>query len=197
MLSLPSHLVYFFLVFILHYSSGFDCKFIWKNYVIFSFIEFIFVMVKDTYLLKQIGDYVDRGPSSDAAKCTFHRTSISVYHRNERNLPHKKFIYENKAHFKSTMPEFPKNCTNIMPAKRGKLKFPSNKLLSESFFPSESETRSEATAWLEALRESVEDTIIQLFFQHFFSGNLNSYQNIYQTYLPCYHCFPNQSIQQL
>ena len=44
--SQPSHLVYF-LFSILHYSSVFDCKFIWKSYVNFSFIEFIFVTVKD------------------------------------------------------------------------------------------------------------------------------------------------------
>ena len=42
---------YICLISILHYSSVFDCKFIWKSYVNFSFIEFIFVMVKDTYLL--------------------------------------------------------------------------------------------------------------------------------------------------
>ena len=39
----------FFLISILHYSLVFDCKFIWKSYVNFSFTEFIFVMVKDTY----------------------------------------------------------------------------------------------------------------------------------------------------
>ena len=39
-------------------------------------------------------------------------------------------------------------------------------LESESFFPSESETRNEAIACLDALRESVEDTII--FFTIFF-----------------------------
>ena len=33
------------------YIQFFDCRFIWKSYVNFSFIEFIFVMVKDTYLL--------------------------------------------------------------------------------------------------------------------------------------------------
>ena len=32
----------------LHRSSVFDCKFIWKSYVNFPFVEFIFVMVKDT-----------------------------------------------------------------------------------------------------------------------------------------------------
>ena len=41
--------IYFFII--LHYSSVFNCKFIWKSYVNFSFIEFIFVMVKDTYFL--------------------------------------------------------------------------------------------------------------------------------------------------
>ena len=46
-LSLASPLVYF-LFYILHYSSVFDCKFIWKHYVNFSFINFIFVMMKDT-----------------------------------------------------------------------------------------------------------------------------------------------------
>ena len=135
-------------------------------------------MVKDTYLLKEIGGYVDYGPCSAAAKCSFHGTVMSVYHKEDRNLPHKKFIYENKAHLMSTMPEFPKHCTNIMPAKCGKPKFPSKKLQSESFFPSDSDTRNEAAVWLEALRESVEDTIIPLSFQHFFPGNLNSYQNI-------------------
>ena len=53
MLSLPSHLVCLFF-FILHYNLVFGCKFIWKSYVNFSFIELIFVMVKDTYLLTQI-----------------------------------------------------------------------------------------------------------------------------------------------
>ena len=33
--------------FILHYRSAFDSKFIWKRYATFSFIQFIFVMVKD------------------------------------------------------------------------------------------------------------------------------------------------------
>ena len=33
------------------YIQFFYCRFIWKSYVNFSFIEFIFVMVKDTYLL--------------------------------------------------------------------------------------------------------------------------------------------------
>ena len=50
-----------------------------------------------------------------------------------------------------------------MPAKCCKPEFPSNK--SESFLPSESETRNENTAWLEALRESLEETIIPLSFQ--------------------------------
>ena len=36
---------------IVHYSSVFDCKFIQKSYVNFWFIKFIFVMVKDTFLL--------------------------------------------------------------------------------------------------------------------------------------------------
>ena len=40
-----------FLSSILPYSSVFDCTFIWKSYVNFSFIEFIFVLVKDTYWL--------------------------------------------------------------------------------------------------------------------------------------------------
>ena len=57
------------------------------------------------------------------AKCSFHGTSISVYQKNEINLPHKKFIYEKKTHFKSTMPELPENYTNIMPAKCGKPEF--------------------------------------------------------------------------
>ena len=52
-----------------------------------------------------------------------------------------------------------------MPAKCSKPEFPSNKLQSESFLPSESETRNENTAWLEALRESLEETIIPLSFQ--------------------------------
>ena len=38
-LSLSLHLVYFF-------GSAFDCKFIWKSYVNFSFVE---VVMKDTY----------------------------------------------------------------------------------------------------------------------------------------------------
>ena len=33
------------------YIQFFYCRFIWKSYVNFSFIEFIFVMVKDIYLL--------------------------------------------------------------------------------------------------------------------------------------------------
>ena len=96
-------------------------------------------------------DNVDRNPSYAKAKCLFHGTSISVYQKNERNLPYKRFIYENKTHFKSTMPELPENYTNIMPAKSGKPELPSNKLQSKSFFLSESETRNEATAWLDAL----------------------------------------------
>ena len=47
--------------------------------------------------------------------------------RNESNLPYKKFIYENKTHFKLPMPELPENYTNIMPAKCGKPEFPCNK----------------------------------------------------------------------
>lgn len=35
---------------------------------------------------------VDDESSSVTAKCSFHRTSISIYQRNERNLPHKKFF---------------------------------------------------------------------------------------------------------
>ena len=34
------------------YIQFFDCWFIWKSNVNFSFIEFIFVMVKNTYLLR-------------------------------------------------------------------------------------------------------------------------------------------------
>ena len=44
----------FFLISILHYNLVFDCKFIWKSYVNFSFIELIFVMVKDTNLLTSL-----------------------------------------------------------------------------------------------------------------------------------------------
>ena len=43
--------IMFFFISILQYGLVFDCKYIWKSYVNFSFIEFIFVMVKDTYLL--------------------------------------------------------------------------------------------------------------------------------------------------
>ena len=43
-------------------------------------------------------DNVDHDPSSATAKCSFHGISISICQRNERNLPHKKFIYENKTH---------------------------------------------------------------------------------------------------
>lgn len=53
-----------------------------------------------------------------------------------------------------------------MPAKCGEPEFPSNKLQSESFFPSESE--NEVSAWLDALRESVEDTTIPLSLSTFF-----------------------------
>ena len=35
-----------FFISILHYNLVFDCKFIWKSYVNFSFIELIFVMYK-------------------------------------------------------------------------------------------------------------------------------------------------------
>ena len=91
-----------------------------------------------------------------------------MYHRNDSNLSHKKFICENKTHFKSTMPDLRKNCTNIVPAECGKPEFRSNKLQLESFFQSISGTRNEATAWLEALQESVEDTTIPVSFQHFF-----------------------------
>ena len=55
-------------------------------------------------------------------------------------------------------------------------------LESESFFPSESETRNEAIAWLDALRESVEDTTIPLSFSPFFSSKLNPCQNISHIY---------------
>ena len=40
-----------FFISILHYNLVFDCKFIWKSYVNFSFIGLIFVVAKDTYLL--------------------------------------------------------------------------------------------------------------------------------------------------
>ena len=63
---------------------------------------------------------------------------------------------------------FEKNYTNIVPAECGKPEFRSNKLQLESFFQSISGTRNEATAWLEALQESVEDTTIPVSFQHFF-----------------------------
>ena len=42
-------------------------------------------------------DNVDHDLSS---KCSFLGTSISAYQKNEISLPHKKFIYENKTHFK-------------------------------------------------------------------------------------------------
>ena len=107
-------------------------------------------------------DNADDDPSSATAKCSFYGTSISVYQRNERNLPHKKFIYENKTHFKSTMPELPENYINIMPTKCGEPEFQSNKLQSKSFFLSESETRNEATAWLDTLQESVSAFFFQV-----------------------------------
>ena len=65
-----------------------------------------------------------------------------------------------------------------MQVKCGKPEFPSNKLQSESSYTFEAETRNEATAWLDALRESLEDTIIPLTFSAFFLNNLNPYQNI-------------------
>ena len=65
-----------------------------------------------------------------------------------------------------------------MPGKCGKPEFLSNKLQSHSFFPTESETRIEATVWLDPLRKSVEGAIISLSFSSFFSGNLNPYQNL-------------------
>ena len=40
--------IFYFLFYII--AQFFDCRFILKSYVNFSFIEFIFVMVKDTYL---------------------------------------------------------------------------------------------------------------------------------------------------
>ena len=84
-------------------------------------------IVKGLFTIAAI-DNVDRDPSSATAKCSFHGTSISVYQRNEISLPHKKFIYKNKTHFKSTMPELSENYTNIMPAKCSKPEFPSNNL---------------------------------------------------------------------
>ena len=65
-----------------------------------------------------------------------------------------------------------------MQVKCGKPEFPSNKLQSKSSYTFEAETRNEATAWLDALRESLEDTIIPLTFSAFFLNNLNPYQNI-------------------
>ena len=62
-----------------------------------------------------------------------------------------------------------------MRAKCSKPEFLSNKLQSKSFFPSESETRIEATVWLDALQKSVEDAIISLSLSSFFSGNPNPY----------------------
>ena len=47
-LSLPSHLIYFLFYITVKF---FVCRFIWKSYVNFSFTEFIFVMVKDAYLV--------------------------------------------------------------------------------------------------------------------------------------------------
>ena len=70
-------------------------------------------------------DNVDCDPPYATAKCSFHGTSISVYPRNGRNLPHKRFICENKTHFKSTLPELPENYINIMPAKCDKPELPS------------------------------------------------------------------------
>ena len=40
----------------------FDCRFIWKSYVNFPFTEFMFVMVKDTYLVNQLCDYNAKVP---------------------------------------------------------------------------------------------------------------------------------------
>ena len=40
---------YILFISILHCILDFDCKFIWKSYVNFLFIELIFVMVKDTH----------------------------------------------------------------------------------------------------------------------------------------------------
>lgn len=90
----------------------------------------------ERYLFKQIEDHIDHGPSFATAKCSFHGTSKSL--RTDSNLPHKKFVYENKTQFKSTMPKLPQNYIHVMPAKSGKPEFLSNKLQSESFFPSES-----------------------------------------------------------
>lgn len=55
-----------------------------------------------------------------------------------------------------------------MQVKCGKPEFPNNKLQSKSSYTFEAETRNEATAWLDALRESLEDTIIPLTFSAFF-----------------------------
>ena len=44
-------------------------------------------------------DNVGHDSSSATAKCSFHGTCISVCERNESNLPHKKFVFENKTHF--------------------------------------------------------------------------------------------------
>ena len=81
----------------------------------------------------------------------FHGTSISVYQRNEKNLRHQKFIYENKTHLKSKILELPENYANIIPAKCAKPELPGDKLQWESFLPSDTETRNEATAWLDGL----------------------------------------------
>ena len=54
----------FFFISILYYSLVFDCKFIWKSYVHFSFIEFVFVMVKGTYLLIDTNNFLPLRQSS-------------------------------------------------------------------------------------------------------------------------------------
>ena len=51
--------MFFFWISILQYNLVFDCKFIWKSYVNFSFIELIFVMVKDTFLLIRTFNKID------------------------------------------------------------------------------------------------------------------------------------------
>ena len=81
----------------------------------------------------------------------FHGTIISVYQRNENNLRHKKFSYENKTHLKLKILELSENYTNITPAKWAKPELPGDKLQWESFLPSDTETRNEATAWLDGL----------------------------------------------
>ena len=45
------HTSYISRYFILHYNSVLNCKFIWKSYLNFSFIEFTFLIEKDTNLL--------------------------------------------------------------------------------------------------------------------------------------------------